>query len=293
MNRPLITHLRRLSLDDGPGLRTTVFLKGCPLACIWCHNPETIRAGPELLVFADRCLGCADCVPACPERALSDGTPPHLQRELCTACGRCVDVCPTTALQVAGRHYPTAELVELLLRDQPFYQASGGGVTFSGGEPTLFPHYLARVQRSLRARGVHIAVETAGYFSWTIFARTMLPHIDLVLYDLKLFDPTQHRRYTGRGNERILANFVRLCEETNVEVVPRIPLIPGITTTSRNLSALARFVRGRRCRPLQLLPYNPAGVTKRRALGQSPDPALRSQPMTPEEEQAAHVLVGS
>lgn len=265
--RPLVAQLRRLSLDDGPGLRTTVFLKGCPLNCSWCHNPETISPAPELMYFAEQCIACGRCLAACPTDALRGPAPPSLDRHSCTACGRCAEECPAEALRLVGRVYSVAQLVESLLRDRLFYDASGGGVTFSGGEPTFFPHYLSEVLKALRTQGVSTAIETAGTFGWRTFEAKLLPYLDLVLFDLKLADPAQHLHHTGRGNARIIANFVRLCEQTRVQVVPRTVLVPGVTDTRANLDAIARLVEGRRCGPLQLLPFNQAGLAKRRALG--------------------------
>ena len=266
MSSPLVTHVRRLSMDDGPGLRTVVFVKGCPLRCAWCHNPENLSPEPELMLRAETCRGFGECVVACPEDALSFGRPPVLDATACTQCWQCVDACPTGAWRRVGHAYEADELADLVLRDRPYFDSSGGGVTFSGGEPTMFPAFVGGVLRRLHDAGVHTAIETAGTFAWATFARELLPHVDLVLYDLKLFDDVAHRRHTGAGNARILRNFVKLCEEESVEVVPRTPLVPGITATVHNLDAIRRFVADRRCEPLVLLPYNPAGESKRRAL---------------------------
>jgi pyruvate formate lyase activating enzyme len=164
---------------------------------------------------------------------------------------------------LVGRRYDVTELVRVLLRDEKYYQCSGGGVTFSGGEPTLAADFLSPVLDGLRSHGVHVAIQTAGTFRWQEFADLLLPGIDLVYFDLKLFDPTAHRRHTGLANTGILENFVRLCEQTSVEVVPRIPLVPGITDTPENLAAIEVFLTGRRCHRLERLPYNPAGPAKR------------------------------
>jgi pyruvate formate lyase activating enzyme len=164
---------------------------------------------------------------------------------------------------LVGRRYDVPELVRVLLRDEEYYRCSGGGVTFSGGEPTLAAEFLSAVLGGLRPYGVHVAIQTAGTFRWQAFADLLLPGIDLVYFDLKLFDPTAHRRHTGQANTRILENFVRLCEQTQVEVVPRIPLVPGITDTPENLAAIEAFLAGRRCHQLERLSYNPAGPANR------------------------------
>lgn len=278
---PYITAIRRLSLDDGPGLRTVVFFKGCPLACSWCHNPETGSPRPELRYDPTRCLACGACTDACPHGALGDGPEPTVgagppsrspiqgqsgRHNACRLCGRCARACPSGALELVGRRYRSTELVRILLRDADYHQSSGGGVTFSGGEPTLAAGFLSTVLNGLHPHGVHVAIETAGAFAWQPFADLILPGIDLVYFDLKLLDPVAHRRHTGATNTRVLENFVRLCEQTQVEVVPRLPLVPGITDTPENLTAIEAFISGRRCRPLELLPYNPAGPAKRAQL---------------------------
>ncbi|MCF8061164.1 MAG: glycyl-radical enzyme activating protein [Deltaproteobacteria bacterium] len=268
--RPLIFDLNTFALEDGPGIRTTVFLKGCPLSCTWCQNPESMASGPEIAFHAGRCMACGACVEACPEAAVDLGYPGRIDRSRCTVCGDCVGACPTTALEMVGRFFPEEELVRRLLANRAFYETSGGGVTFSGGEPTQYAGYVGRVMEGLKAEGIHIAIQTSGMFDLREFEAGLLPWLDLIFFDIKLMDPEEHRRFTGRGNDRILENFTALSRGTGVEIVPRVPLVPGITDSRGNLDRIGRFLKGKRCGACVLLPYNPAGDSKRAALGSGP-----------------------
>jgi pyruvate formate lyase activating enzyme len=242
-----ILHLQRLSTEDGPGIRTTVFFKGCPLACAWCHNPESIARQMEVQWLSVRCLGCGTCVEVCPEGCLKlseDGL--MRDRKLCKTCGTCVEVCPAGAQEALGRSVMAEELIAELLKDRAYYQTSDGGVTLSGGEPTFQPEFAEALLRGLKAEGIATALDTCGLTSTTVLER-LLPHTDLVLFDLKLFDEAEHHNFTGQPNARILDNllFVRdyLRERPRkTELWIRTPLIPGATDSDENLGAIGAFL---------------------------------------------------
>lgn len=271
LKKPLIVEIKRNALDDGPGIRTTAFFKGCPLTCSWCQNPEAIKIGLEVLFFPDHCLACGACTAACRQGALDLLRRPHpIDKALCSSCGACTQACPGLGLRLAGHYFPVEELVKELSRDIPFYGNSGGGITLSGGEPTLYPLYLHNLLQQLRFRRIHVNLETSGFYCRSVFTRKVLPYLDLIYFDLKILDPVAHRRHTGRDNVRILENFKALVRQTKVPFLPRIPLVPGITDTPLNLKALAFFLRGLGIRHAALLPYNPLWLPKAAALGHSP-----------------------
>ena len=283
---PLIVDVKRHSLEDGPGIRSVVFFKGCPLRCVFCQNPEARHAHAEIAFRADRCVDCGACVSACPTNVVDLNRPGRIDRSHCDVCGKCAAACPSGALTVIGRSYEVDELVELLMRDEPFYRHSGGGVTFSGGECTMFPDYLAAVALALRARRIHLAVETCGEFASAMFVERLLPLLDLVYFDVKLADPAQHHAHTGRDNRRILDNLILLVRTAPDRVQARIPLIPGITATEENLAGLAASLRECGVRRATLLPYNPLGRSMAVALGR-PEPPTPDRFMTREEQTAA------
>jgi len=284
-NGQLITDIHHFALDDGPGIRTTVFLKGCPLSCAWCHNPEAMSPEREITFQKDLCIGCGECVEACPKGAILTNGEERVSRAVCTACGACADACPSTALRVAGRYYSIHELTEILLRDRLFYETSGGGVTFSGGEPTLFIDYMAAVARDLKKAGVHVAIQTSGYFDFGEFSGKLLPWLDLIFFDLKIFDPARHLKWTGASNERILDNFIRLKQISRVEIVPRIPLVPGVTATGENVAQWGNFLKAAGVAHCELLGYNSGGMMKRGFLGKALPEALEDAHPAPEEDE--------
>ena len=230
MKIPLIFDIKRGSLDDGDGIRTVVFFKGCPLDCSWCHNPESKSGGFDYLY----------------------------DESLCQHCGNCHDFCPTGALRLIGRRYRMDELMSIIKADLTYYRISGGGVTLSGGEPTLHMAYSGALAKKLHTKGVSCALETCGYFDFSAFSRLVLPYLDSVLYDIKLLDPQKHREYTGKDNRLILENL-RLLRKEKVRVIPRTPLIPGITDTAENLSGIRELLRGLGWEDRHVtLPYNHA-----------------------------------
>lgn len=267
--RPLIVDVRPNSLDDGPGIRTTVFFKGCPLACVWCHNPEAIRSGPEIAFLENDCIACGDCMPVCPSNALGPGPAVDFDRALCDSCGACAEVCPTGALKQVGRYWEVDELLPHLLRDLPFYRNSGGGVTLSGGEATMFPRYVEELLRRLQEAGVHTLVETCGLFRLETFREHLLPHLDQVYYDVKFVDGELHERHTGRPNRVILENLEALAKLAPGRVLPRVPLIPGLTADLDNLRAIGALLQRLGFSEARLLPYNPLWAQKAASVGRT------------------------
>ncbi len=265
--RPLIVDVRPNSLDDGPGIRTTVFFKGCPLACVWCHNPEAIRAGPEIAFLEKDCIACGECQPVCPTNALGRGPAIDFDRSLCDSCGACAEVCSTGALKAVGRYWEIDELLPLLLRDVPFYRNSGGGVTLSGGEATMFPRYVEELLRRLKEAGVDTLVETCGLFNLATFRDRLLPHLDQVYFDVKFVDEALHQCHTGRPNRVILENLEALAKLAPGRVLPRVPLIPGLTADLDNLRAIGAFLRRLGFADARLLPYNPLWAQKAVSVG--------------------------
>jgi len=283
--RPLIVDVRPNSLDDGPGIRTIVFFKGCPLACVWCHNPEAIRSGPEIAFVEKDCIACGECMPVCPTKALGAGPTVDFDRSLCNSCRACAEVCPTGALKQVGRYWEIDELLPQLVCDLPFYRNSGGGVTLSGGETTMFPRYVEELLRRLKAAGVHSLVETCGLFRLETFRDHVLPHLDQIYYDIKFVDGVLHERYTGRPNAVILQNLEALTKLAPGRVLPRVPLIPGLTADLDNLRAIGGFLRRLGFSEARLLPYNPLWAQK--ALSVARDSGYEHEGWLSRQEQAA------
>lgn len=283
---PFIFDIRRGALEDGPGIRTTVFFKGCPLACIWCHNPESMLCEAEISYSADRCIGsdCGACGAVCPAAGSKRGMAGSGESR-CSACGECAAVCPSGARWQIGRVYPLNELCTLLLKDIIFYNTSRGGVTLSGGEPALHHHYVRELLKRLKSEGVHTAIQTCGLFDMEQFSLDLLPRLDIIYFDLKLMDPVLHRRYTGRSNASILANLSALSRLAPERLVVRVPLVPDITATSENLLSIAAFLRDLHIKSWELLPYNPGGIAKRKSLSRELSPAMPEHFMGADEEE--------
>ena len=255
---PLVFNTQRFCLHDGPGIRTLVFLKGCPLRCAWCSNPESQSPNAELMHLRRLCAVCGSCAESCPEDAITmtdDG--PRIDRERCTICGDCVAACPTGAMAISGTAYGVDELVALVTRDREFFETSGGGVTLTGGEPLAHPAFAADVLAALRDRRILTAIETCGCADWEAFER-VLPHTDLFLFDLKHHGAERHREGTGVSNNRILGNLRKLAS-TGAEIAVRIPLIPGFNMDRDDVLAMARLAEDAGVRNLELMPYHRLG----------------------------------
>lgn len=272
-----IVDIQRFSVHDGPGIRTTVFFKGCPLACRWCHNPDSQRRTPQLLYDPQTCATCLTCVQTCPHDAVSfDGERIVTDSDRCTQCGDCVTTCVHLARAVVGQSMTVDEVFAEVLKDQVFYRHSGGGVTLSGGEPLVHADFAEELLRRLHAEGVHTAVDTSGAVPFSALAR-VAAYTDVFLYDLKLADSARHREWVGAGNEQIVDNLRRLTA-IHDGVVLRMPLVGGVNATTADIEAAAVLIEGLPIRTIHLLPYHDIARHKYRRLGRDYDGDLMAVP---------------
>ncbi len=267
MGMPLVFNIQKYSVHDGAGIRTTVFFKGCPLSCKWCHNPESQRFEKELLFHLDRCRGCGTCSAACERKAISmeppPGPVPRLDRSLCQACGACALACPYGAREAVGKEYPLPELIRLLEKDWMFYERSGGGITLSGGEPLAQDmDYIEELARCLHAKGYSVDIDTCGCVPYE-HIRRVLPYVDTFLYDIKLIDPQAHREHTGADNRLILENLKALSADGG-KIQIRLPLIHGVNATEKHLTDIISFLQDNAINPyrINLLKYHSTGSGK-------------------------------
>lgn len=279
----IVFNIQHFTIHDGPGIRTELFLKGCPLHCRWCSNPESLTPGILPGVYKKKCLGkkaCGLCVSACPEKAQGpapEEPPLHFYRnklvsidyDRCVSCMACADSCPSEAIKAWGRHVSAEEAMAEIRRDKGYYERSGGGVTISGGEPLLQTEFVAEIFRRCREEGIHTCCESCLSAGWEEIEQ-LLPLTDLWIADLKMMDPDKHREWTGAGNRQILANLKRLANNPNTELILRIPVIPGVNDTQENMEQTADFILNEmngRIRTLQLLSFMRLGEEKYASLG--------------------------
>ncbi len=275
----LVFDIKRYAINDGPGIRVTIFLKGCPLACRWCHNPESVSPQVQKMYTASKCIGCQECVKVCPVQAC-ELTPDGIVTDagLCELCGQCAEVCPAKATEMSGRYESVADLLKVIENERVFFEESGGGVTFSGGEPLLYPKFLTEILDACGKSNIHRTVDTSGLASLNTLL-DVAKHTDLFLYDLKLMDSARHREWTGAGNKRILKNLQALAG-TDADIQIRIPLIEGVNTDVENIEATAVFVAalpGTK-KPVSLLPYHDVARGKAAKLGKVYDPGPMREP---------------
>lgn len=272
MESPLVLEMKGNSLDDGPGIRTAVFFKGCPLRCIWCHNPESKNAEAELSVSLADCIGCTTCRSVCPQGAADPSKPGIVDRTKCVRCFTCAQNCPPKALQRVGEKMSMEEIVRRCAADRPFYDVSGGGVTLTGGEATMFPEWVGELARKLNEEGMRVHLETCGMFNYVKVRESLLPYVSSIYMDVKIIDREAHKKYCGVYNDVILENFRKLVKDSAVigfSLLPRTPLIPDITDTDENLEAIVRLYKETGVNRTELLPYNPTWYAKTEKLGVS------------------------
>jgi pyruvate formate lyase activating enzyme len=265
-----VFNIERHALHDGPGIRTLVFLKGCPLRCLWCSNPEGQKTEPELLFRVKDCVSCMRCVEVCPKNAIkvsedrvmfTDDRIIYTDREICDACGKCVSVCPSGAREIAGKSMQADEVAEEVLKDEVFFRNSGGGVTVSGGSPLIYPDFVKALFENLVKHGIHTAVETCGAVPWEHFEK-VFGCTSLFLYDVKHMSSEIHEKYTGRGNQLTLENLQKL-DQAGAHIIVRVPVIPTFNNNVDDIAAIARFTMELSTKPaVHLLPYHTLGRSK-------------------------------
>lgn len=263
MDKVTILNIQRFSLEDGPGIRTTIFLKSCPLRCLWCANPESQHKKKELMIDWNICIGCKLCVSACEYGATTyENNRIVFDRKRCVLCGKCEEVCPVNAREIAGKDMSYNEIVEQVKSDKIFYDNSGGGVTVSGGEPTLFPEFITYLSKVCKKNNIHLAIETCGYCQWDSLEK-ISDEVDLILFDIKHIDPIKHKELTGRTNKLILDNLKKLSEQKDCNIIVRYPLIPGYNDDYKYVEELGKYLaKIGKIERIEILPYHRLGISK-------------------------------
>ena len=267
--RGIIFNIQRFSIHDGPGIRTTVFMKGCPLNCVWCHNPESREIKPEIAYYPSKCLGCGACAAVCPcKRHIMDPQGHAFERGGCVRCGICSRACPSGALEIIGKEMTAAEVISEVKKDEPFYRNSGGGMTLSGGEPFFQPEFTQALLTLAKSEGLHTCVETCGAAAYELLDRAA-GFTDIFLYDVKETDPLRHKEFTGVSNGSILKNLERL-DASGAKIVLRCPIIPGINNNETHLKKLCELAdRLKNVVHIDIEPYHPLGISKAAAIGKT------------------------
>ena len=291
MAQALTFDIKRYAINDGPGIRITIFLKGCPLSCAWCHNPESMLPTIQKLYTASKCIGCQTCVKVCPNEACrltAEGI--VTDEELCKLCGACAEACPTKAIEMTGRRRTVEELLDVIEKERPFFEQSGGGVTFSGGEPLYHAEFLIEMLDACGERGLHRVVDTTGLTKTQTLLR-VAERTELFLYDIKHMDSAKHKHYCGAGNERILGNLTALAA-SGADILIRMPLIGGVNDDDANIEATAAFVAdlsGKK-KEVNLLPYHNIAVKKYEKLGRSYDKGEMHEPSAERQQEAISIF---
>lgn len=265
-NKGTIFNIQRFCINDGPGIRTTVFLKGCMLDCKWCHNPESKQSKPQIMLHIEKCIGCGECTSACPLQLHSFAGAVHIfLRDKCITCGACAETC-IDALELCGSEKSVDEIMEEVLKDKAFYKNSGGGMTLSGGEPFMQHEFALELLKAAKEQNIHTCIETCGYVASDILEK-FIPYVDIFLWDVKETDDERHKQYTGVSNERIINNL-KLLNEHGASVVLRCPIIPGYNLRDGHLHAIGELAESLECvTRVDVEPYHPLGSSKSQALG--------------------------
>lgn len=293
MKQPLIFDIKRYAINDGPGIRITIFLKGCPLSCKWCHNPESQSPNVQKLYTESKCIGAQECVKLCPENAIIL-TPKGIitDFETCTLCGICADVCPTKAIEMSGKIYDVNELIEIIEKERIHFEHSGGGVTFSGGEPLMHPEFLLKMLKACGEKKLHRTFDTCGFVK-TETLQEVAKHTDLFLFDLKLMNPEKHLKWTGVSNQIILKNL-KVLAETGAEINIRIPLIKNVNTDKNSIQEMAQFISklpGKKG-VVNVLPYHNIAANKYFKLGSVYNEYEMEEPSQKEQKMMVNIFKG-